>query len=137
MDNLLSVAEAALAIRKSEKTLYRHYKDGKISAEKDINSKLRFEPSELVRVYGELQKVGGQDSVSKDTEYLTKYINNLEQQIEILQKDKVQLVEEKKLLYKMLEDDRRLLLTKAERGSTIWGSWLKGWTRKTVKEEAT
>ena len=51
---------------KSENTLLRDVKKGKVSAERDDREHLKFDPTELRRVYGELKSTG--DEVSQLTE---------------------------------------------------------------------
>ena len=43
---------------KSESTLRRDVKKGKVSAERDARGHLKFDPAELRRVYGELKSTG-------------------------------------------------------------------------------
>jgi len=69
----LTINQACAAIGKSHKTIYRHLKLGKISAIKNRDGQYRFDPSELVRVYGELkensqpQDLGGQKQTEPTT----------------------------------------------------------------------
>lgn len=52
MSQIISVSEAAKLVKKSEVTLYRHIKQGKLSRES--NGKIQI--SELIRVYGLLHE---------------------------------------------------------------------------------
>ena len=49
------VTQAAKAVGKSRKTLYRHINDGKLSAEKDELDNTVLDVSELQRVYGQVE----------------------------------------------------------------------------------
>lgn len=53
---LLPIAKAAELTGRSRKTLYAHIKDGKISAKTDNEGNKVIDTSELLRVYGLLQK---------------------------------------------------------------------------------
>ncbi len=52
MSEIISISEAAKLVKKSEVTLYRHIKQGKLSRE----SSGKIQISELIRVYGSLHE---------------------------------------------------------------------------------
>lgn len=54
---LVTIAEAAKLSGKDKKTLYRYIKDGKLSATNSTGGMRQVDVSELVRVFGALQKV--------------------------------------------------------------------------------
>mgnify|MGYP003393586183 CR=1 FL=1 len=91
---LVSVKEAANLVSKSDITLYRHIKQGKLS--KDHNGKI--DTSELIRVYGELQQreTTKQNNLlqheSNDVvSLLQQRINDLEQTVKELKTDAKEL----------------------------------------------
>ena len=53
-----SLPQAVKMTGKSESTLRRDVKKGKVSAERDERGHLKFDPAELRRVYGELKSTG-------------------------------------------------------------------------------
>lgn len=54
----VSLQQAVKMTGKSESTLRRAVKNGKVSAERDDRGHLQFDPAELRRVYGELKSTG-------------------------------------------------------------------------------
>lgn len=54
----VSLQKAVKMTEKSESTLRRDVKKGKVSAERDARKHLQFDPAELRRVYGELKSTG-------------------------------------------------------------------------------
>lgn len=52
----LTITEAALLVKKSRKTLYRHIEQGKVSASQNDTGEKVIDTSELIRVYGELSQ---------------------------------------------------------------------------------
>ena len=54
----VSLQQAVKMTEKSESTLRRDVKKGKVSAERDARGHLKFDPAELRRVYGELKSTG-------------------------------------------------------------------------------
>lgn len=60
---LISVSEASKLCGKDRKTLYRHIKEGKLSATKDETDTTRIDVAELTRFYGALRQfVDNQDN---------------------------------------------------------------------------
>ena len=54
----VSLQQAVKMTEKSESTLRRDVKKGKVSAERDVRGHLKFDVSELQRAYGELKSTG-------------------------------------------------------------------------------
>ena len=54
----VSLQQAVKMTGKSESTLRRDVKKGKVSAERDVRGHLKFDVSELQRAYGELKSTG-------------------------------------------------------------------------------
>ena len=63
-----SLQQAVKMTEKSESTLRRDVKKGKVSAERDARGHLKFDPAELRRVYGELKSTG-EDAQSTSNGY--------------------------------------------------------------------
>ena len=61
----VSLQQAVKMTGKSESTLRRDVKKGKVSAERDVRGHLKFDQAELMRVYGEL-KTAGEDAESTE-----------------------------------------------------------------------
>lgn len=141
MTTLLTVTEAAAAVKISEKTLYRHEKLGKVSSTKDGAGKTRFEVCELVRAYGELKvnpditdNTTGNKSVLSEAEralineeHLRNHIKQLEQTIESLKEDKRMM---QQIIKDQQQNHSQLLLER--RSNVRQGIW--GWFKKPVTE---
>lgn len=61
----LNLSQAAEKAGISRNTLYKHIKEGKVSAQRDVNGRQSIELSELLRAYGALNGSGAQDSEPK------------------------------------------------------------------------
>lgn len=61
----LNLSQAAEKAGISRNTLYKHIKEGKVSAQRDVNGRQSIELSELLRAYGALNGHGAQDSEPK------------------------------------------------------------------------
>lgn len=61
----LNLSQAAEKAGISRNTLYKHIKEGKVSAQRDVNGRQSIELSELLRAYGALNGQSGQDSEPK------------------------------------------------------------------------
>jgi hypothetical protein len=84
MSQFISVSEAAKLVKKSEVTLYRHIKQGKLSRE----SSGKIQIAELTRVYGELFEVTENNKSNDSTQNESvNIINLLQQQINDLKHD--------------------------------------------------
>jgi len=61
----LNLSQAAEKAGVSRNTLYKHIKEGKVSAQRDVNGRQSIELSELLRAYGALSGQSAQDSEPK------------------------------------------------------------------------
>lgn len=61
----LNLSQAAEKAGISRNTLYKHIKEGKVSAQRDVNGRQSIELSELLRAYGALNGQSAQDSEPK------------------------------------------------------------------------
>lgn len=61
----LNLSQAAEKAGVSRNTLYKHIKEGKVSAQRDVNGRQSIELSELLRAYGALNGQSAQDSEPK------------------------------------------------------------------------
>ena len=61
----VSLQQAVKMTGKSESTIRRDVKSGKVSAERDRRGHIRFDAAELARVYGELKSTGDDDPSSE------------------------------------------------------------------------
>ena len=114
----VSLQTAVKMTEKSESTLRRDVKKGKVSAERDARGHLKFDPAELRRVYGELKSTGedaestehgkdnamnGHDKVDiiavKDNQ-----ITDLRSQLEKSEMRETALLDEKSKLLDLLSD---------------------------------
>ncbi len=97
MSQLISVKEAARLTKKSEVTLYRHIKQGKLSRE----SSGKIQIAELIRVYGLLHEIT-ETTQSNDTVQKTdsNVITLLQAQINDLKHDLSALKAEKSCFFK-------------------------------------
>ena len=114
----VSLRTAVKMTEKSESTIRRDVKKGKVSAERDARGHLNFDPAELRRVYGELKSTGsdaesteqgndnamnGHDPVDilaiKDNQ-----IADLRAQLEKSEMRETALLEEKSKLWDLLSD---------------------------------
>ena len=114
----VSLQQAVKMTEKSESTLRRDVKKGKVSAERDERGHLNFDPAELRRVYGELKSTGedaesteqgngkamnGHDTVDilaiKDNQ-----ITDLRSQLEKSEMRETALIDEKSKLLDLLSD---------------------------------
>jgi len=90
--SFVSVSEAGLLVGKSNPTIYRHIKEGKLS--RSSNGKI--DTTELIRVYGELRDIGVNKSQNETSILPTETKNEkwLKSQIESLQTDIKELKKE-------------------------------------------
>ena len=114
----VSLQQAVKMTEKSESTLRRDVKKGKVSAERDARGHLKFDVSELQRAYGELKSTGddaqsaeqgngkaltGHDTVDilaiKDNQ-----IDDLRAQLEKSEMRETALIDEKSKLFDLLSD---------------------------------
>ena len=104
----LSITETTAAVGKSANTIYRHVTEGKLSATKGVDGKLKFETSELIRVYGELKVISQKDTPVINTESHTeKLISRLESENDFL---RAQVVELRELVKSAQAQSNRLTL---------------------------
>ena len=139
----LTITEAVKVIPVSESKLRRDLKVGVVSCEVDEKGKKHFDPSELVRVYGQidLPETNGQVKESnqqpsetrhdRETEILTikdNQITDLQKQLDKAEMRETALIDEKAKLLDLLSDiqneKRALMPPPAQRRS--WLQWLVG-----------
>ena len=147
----LNISQAARQFEKDRSTIQRHIKDGKLSCEVDSNGHKRIDLAELIRVYGEPEHAAAVAAVlhteaipqcaTPDTAaFFEEKISLLEQQIEVLRKEKEQergeykrreeiLQAEKEKLWNQLEVHTRLLEDKREKPQEKQPSRLSQWGR--------
>jgi len=122
----LTITEAVKVIPVSESKLRRDMKAGVVSYDVDANGKKRFDPSELVRVYGQidLPETNGQVKESNQNPSETRHdrdeilaikdnqIADLQKQIEKAEMRETALIDEKSKLLDLLsaEKDEKLAL---------------------------
>ena len=123
----VSLQQAVKMTGKSESTLRRDIKKGKVSAERDDRGHLKFDQAELRRVYGELKSTGedaqsleqGNDNAMTGhdrVEILTikdNQIANLQKQLEKAEMRETALIDEKSKLLDLLsaeKEEKRALM---------------------------
>ena len=124
----VSLQQAVKMTEKSESTLRRDVKKGKVSAERDARGHLKFDPAELRRVYGELKTTGddaestgnGNDKAmtGHDTSEILALKDNqiadLQKQLEKAEMRETALIDEKAKLLDLLSDTQNLLSAEKE-----------------------
>ena len=110
---ILTVTEAARAAHKSRATLYRHIKKGDLSACQQPDGTRGIDTSELIRVFGPLQRETSQarktahHETDSNTVLLQSRIEALERENELLRRELADAKNEKGRLLGLLE--QRLL----------------------------
>ena len=79
---MIDIREAIKLTKTSRSTILRNIKNGKLSATKDRNNNWSFEPSELIRVFGEFKKEEETKMQKEDTLYAQDLINTLKEQLQ-------------------------------------------------------
>ena len=127
----VSLQQAVKMTEKSESTLRRDVKKGKVSAERDERGHLKFDQAELRRVYGELKSTGddaesveqGNDNAMTGhdrAEILAmkdNQIADLQKQLEKAEMRETALIDEKAKLLDLLsaeKDEKRALMPPVE-----------------------
>lgn len=106
---LVTIAEAAKLSGKDRKTLYRYIKDGKLSATNATGGMRQVDVSELVRVFGSLQKISVPAPLSETvlmSQHETGNETNEKAKIAALEAENVQLRERLVDKEKHIEDMR-------------------------------
>ena len=81
-----SITDAALMVGLNRKTLYRHIKEGRLSATVTATGKRQVETSELMRVYGPLATTGDTSGDSQLLASLLEEMKLLRQEVQSLKK---------------------------------------------------
>ena len=117
----VSLQQAVKMTEKSESTLRRDVKKGKVSADRDERGHMRFDVAELQRVYGELKSTGddaqsveqGNDNAmtghDRETEILAikdNQIASLQAQLEKAEMRETALIDEKAKLLDLLSAEK-------------------------------
>jgi predicted site-specific integrase-resolvase len=119
-----NITQSAKAVGVSRKTIQRHLKEGKVSFEVDAQGKKWIDPSELIRVYGEIKAPDTPDIARQDepklqhdagsdaqvTEVLQQRIEDLEGQVEDLRQDKEASRKREEDLLTIIKQQQTLLL---------------------------
>ena len=138
----VSLQQAVKMTGKSESTLRRDIKKGKVSAERDDRGHLKFDQAELRRVYGELKSTGedaqsleqGNDNAMTGhdrVEILTikdNQIANLQKQLEKAEMRETALIDEKSKLLDLLsaeKEEKRLMLPAPQKRTGFFGLFRK------------
>ena len=138
----VSLQTAVKMTQKSESTLRRDVKKGKVSADRDDRGHLKFDVAELQRVYGELKSTGedaesteqgndnamtGHDRVEilaiKDNQ-----IADLQKQLEKAEMRETTLIDEKAKLLDLLsaeKEEKRLMLPAPQKRTGFFGLFRK------------
>ena len=134
----VSLQTAVKMTGKSESTLRRDVKKGKVSAERDDRRHLKFDRAELQRVYGEL-KTAGEDAESVEqgidnamtghdrAEILAikdNQIADLQKQLEKAEMRETALIDEKSKLLDLLsaeKEEKRLMLPAPQKRTGFFG----------------
>ena len=134
----VSLQTAVKMTGKSESTLRRHVKSGKVSAERNDRGHLKFDQAELRRVYGEL-KTTGDDAESTEqgidnamtghdrAEILAikeNQIADLQKQLEKAEMRETALIDEKSKLLDFLsaeKEEKRLMLPAPQKRTGFFG----------------
>ena len=138
----VSLQTAVKMTGKSESTLRRDVKKGKVSAERDDKRHLKFDQAELRRVYGEL-KTAGEDTQSTEqgndnsmtghdrAEILAikdNQISDLKAQLEKAEMRETALIDEKSKLLDLLsaeKEEKRLMLPAPQKRTGFFGLFRK------------
>ena len=138
----VSLQTAVKMTGKSESTLRRDVKKGKVSAERDERGHLKFDQVELMRVYGELKSTGADaQSVEQSNdnamtghdrvEILTikdNQISDLKAQLEKAEMRETALIDEKSKLLDLLsaeKEEKRLMLPAPQKRTGFFGLFRK------------
>ena len=138
----VSLQTAVKMTGKSESTLRRDVKKGKVSAERDERGHLKFDQAELMRVYGELKSTGADaQSVEQSNdnamtghdrvEILTikdNQISDLKAQLEKAEMRETALIDEKSKLLDLLsaeKEEKRLMLPAPQKRTGFFGLFRK------------
>ena len=133
----VSLQTAVKMTGKSESTLRRHIKSGKVSAERNDRGHLKFDIAELQRVYGELKSTGtdaesteqGNDNAMTGhdrVEILARKDNqiaDLQKQLEKAEMRETALIDEKSKLLDLLsaeKEEKRALMPPVDERKTNW-----------------
>ena len=134
----VSLQTAVKMTEKSESTIRRAVKSGKVSAARDDRGHLKFDQAELRRVYGEL-KTAGEDAESVEqsndkamtghdrVEILTvkdNQISDLKAQLEKAEMRETALIDEKSKLLDLLsaeKEEKRLMLPAPQKRTGFFG----------------
>ena len=134
----LTITEAVKVIPVSESKLRRDMKAGVVSYEVDAKGKKRFDPSELVRVYGQidLPETNGQVKESNQQSSETRHdrdevlaikenqIADLQKQLEKAEMRETALIDEKSKLLDLLaaeKEEKRLMLPSPQKRTGFFG----------------
>ena len=134
----VSLQQAVKMTGKSESTLRRDRKKGKVSATRDERGHLQFDPSELMRVYGELKSTGddAQSSEQSNGKALTGHdkvdilaikdnqIDDLRAQLAQAADRETSLIDEKSKLLDLLsaeKEEKRLMLPAPQKRTGFFG----------------
>ena len=114
--SLIMVAEASKLVKKSVPTLYRHIRDGRLSAQVDHDGTKKISISELQRCYGTVDTVDNHENegVSHQESHeskerivdLTRHIRNLEETITDLRTRLDKSENERGLVLRLMTDQR-------------------------------
>lgn len=119
----LSITETTAVVGKSANTIYRHVTEGKLSATKGVDGKLKFETAELIRVYGPLKVISqnGTPTVNDETQS-GKLIARLESENLFLRE---QVIELREMLKSAQSQNNRLSLGYKEQRFNFWSLFKK------------
>ena len=116
----LNLTQAAKAAGIARGTLYKHIEQGKISCEMDDKGKKVIDTSELIRVYGEIENPEPSEERSIEhkatpetteiVQVLRERIEDLEQQVKDLRKDKEGSKEREDKFLDIIKQQQTLLL---------------------------
>ena len=138
----VSLQQAVKMTEKSESTLRRDVKKGKVSADRDERGHMRFDVAELQRVYGELKSTGddaqsveqGNDNAmtghDRETEILAikdNQIASLQAQLEKAEMRETALIDEKAKLLDLLsaeKEEKKALMPPPEERDKKPPNWL-------------
>ena len=133
----VSLQTAVKMTQKSESTLRRDVKKGKVSAERDDRGHLKFDVSELQRAYGELKSTGddAQSTEQGNDNAMTGHdraeilalkdnqIADLQKQLEKAEMRETALIDEKSKLLDLLsaeKEEKRALMPPADEPKRNW-----------------
>lgn len=136
----LPISEAARLVGKDRKTLYRHIKQGKLSATTDATGCHNIDVAELSRVYGAFKGVGGQNATPQPVampQVATPNATPFEaQKIAVLESENTQLrerladkerhIEDMRNTVRLLEYKRQTLPKKKQEETPRWPLYAVG-----------